>query len=71
MQFCHNQHQQYRVPSHRASRRQTLARVRAAPDEDSAGEPQLFGDWREFRAKLILGKDTSKACWSASEQVCV
>lgn len=67
VQFCHNQHQQYsssRVPSHK-SRRQTLARVRAAPEEDSTAEPQLFGDWRAFRAKLILGEDISTARWSA------
>jgi hypothetical protein len=30
--------------------------VAAAAEEDSAAEPQLFGDWREFRAKLILGE---------------
>lgn len=28
----------------------------AGPEEDAAAEPQLFGDWREFRAKLILGQ---------------
>lgn len=30
--------------------------MQAAPEDDSAAEPQLFGDWREFRAKLILGE---------------
>lgn len=55
--------------NHRQGRR-SKPRVRAVPEDDSAAEPQLFGDWREFRAKLILGEQHWHMSRKASVQYC-
>lgn len=48
---CHSSSSGHRRARHRGA-------LRAAEGDDAAAEPQLFGDWREFRAKLVLGGHT-------------